>query len=169
MVPASNGAAERSVQILKQSLLKSVCEKQSKQMFSLKHKLANFLIMYRSTPHTVTGKTPAELFLKRQIRTRFSLLKPDLAKSVQEKQQEQKRQHDQGKRVLRSFVEEEPVRVRNFRGGQEKWLSATVIERKGPVSYLVQEGQRRCTVHVDHMLSKKCCSRIPHAWCVRDP
>ncbi|RXN15243.1 Retrovirus-related Pol poly from transposon opus [Labeo rohita] len=58
---------------------------------------------------------------------------PDLAKSVQEKQQEQKRQHDQGKRVLRSFVEEEPVRVRNFRGGQEKWLSATVIERKGPI------------------------------------
>ncbi len=82
--PASNGAAERSVQILKHSLLKSVCEKQGKQMFSLKHKLANFLIMYRSTPHSVTGKTPSELFLKRHIRTRFSLLKPDLAKSVHE-------------------------------------------------------------------------------------
>ncbi len=98
--------------------------------------------MYRSTPHSVTGKTPSKLFLKRHIRTRFSLLKPDLAKAVHEKQQQQKKQHDRGRRVLRSFVEEEPVRVRNFRGGQEKWLSATVIERKGPVSYLVQEGQR---------------------------
>lgn len=85
--PALNGAVERSVQILKHSLLKSVCEKQGKQMLSLKHKLANFLIMYRSTPHSVTGKTPSELFLKRHIRTRFTLLKPDLAKSVQEKQQ----------------------------------------------------------------------------------
>ncbi|RXN20196.1 olfactory receptor 4C3-like protein [Labeo rohita] len=84
----------------------------------------------------------------------FFPLKPDLARSVQEKQQEQNRQHDQRKRVLRSFVEEEPVRVRNFRGGQGKWLSATVIERKGPVSYLVQEGHRRHTVHVDHMLSR---------------
>lgn len=62
--------------------------------------------MYWSTPHTVTGKTPAELFLKRHIRTHFSQLKPDLAKSVQEKQQEQKKQHDQGRRVLRSFVED---------------------------------------------------------------
>ncbi|KAK9952876.1 hypothetical protein ABG768_016906, partial [Culter alburnus] len=34
----------------------------------------------------------------------------------------------------------------------EKWLSATVIERKGPVSYLVQDGQRRRTVNVDHSL-----------------
>lgn len=97
-----------------------------KQMLLLKHKLANFLIMYRSTHHTVTGKKPAELFLKRQMRTHFSLLKPDLAKSVQEKQQKQKRQHDKGKRVLRSFPEEEPVRIRNYRGGQEKWLSAKV-------------------------------------------
>ncbi|KAL1282351.1 hypothetical protein QQF64_001154 [Cirrhinus molitorella] len=109
----------------------------------------------------IARKTPAELFLKRQIRTRFSLLKPDLAKSIQEKQQKQKEQHDQGRRVLRSFVEEEPVRVRNFRGGQEKWLSATVIEKKGPVSYLVQEGQRRRTVHVDHMLPRKSAEGSP--------
>ncbi len=159
--PASNGAAERSVQILKHSFLKSVCEKQSKQMLSLKHKLANFLIMYRSTPHSVTGKTPSKLFLKRHIRTCFSLLKPDLAKSVHEKQQEQKKHHDKGRRVLRSFVEEEPIRIQNFRGGHEKWLSGTVIELKGPVSYLVQEGQRRRTVHVDHMLPRNSAEASP--------
>ena len=37
---------------------------------SLEHRLANFLILNRNTPHTVTGHSPAELFLVlgRQIR-----------------------------------------------------------------------------------------------------
>lgn len=110
--PASNGAVEWSVQILKQSLRK---------------------------------------------RTRFSLLKPDLAKHVQEKQkqQKQKKQHDGGKKVLRSFVEEELVR------GQEKCNSATVIERKGPVGYCVQEGERRRIVHVDQMLPRNFAEGFP--------
>ncbi len=151
---------------LNNSQLKSICEKQGKQMLSLKHKLANFLLMYCSTPHSVTGKTPSELFLKRHIRTRFSLLKPDLAKSVHEKQQEQKKQHDRGRQVLRAFVEEKQVGVRNFRGGQEKWLSPTMIEWKGPVlSQRVRE-DALCmwTIWCQEMLQ-----RDPHAWCVMDP
>lgn len=62
--PASNGAVERSVQILKRDLMKDVLEADSKVSFPLSHRLANFLLVYRSTPHTVTGRTPAELFLK---------------------------------------------------------------------------------------------------------
>lgn len=75
--PASNGAAERSVQTVKSALIKQVLA--DKQSVTLQHRLANFLLMYRSTPHTVTGVSPAGLFLKRQMRTRFSLLKPSLA------------------------------------------------------------------------------------------
>lgn len=97
-----------------------------------KHRLVNFLIMYCSTTHTVTGKTPSELFRKHHIRT----LKPDLTKYVQEKQLEQKKQHYQGKGVLWLFAEEEQVHVWNFRGGQEKWLRATVIERKEVTLYM---------------------------------
>lgn len=82
--PASNGAAERSVQTIKSSLMKQVLA--DKGSVTLQHRLANFLLMYRSTPHTVTGVSPAELFLKRQLRTWFSFLKPSLADTVEKKQ-----------------------------------------------------------------------------------
>lgn len=62
--PASNVAAERSVQILKRAQMKDVLEAEGKGFLSLSHRLANFLHMYRSTPHTVTGLTPAELFFE---------------------------------------------------------------------------------------------------------
>ena len=86
--PSSNGAAERSVQILKIRLEK-VCYGVHG---SLNQRLANFLLLYRSTPHTTTS--PAELFLKLQPRTRFSFLKPLLAQTVEDKQEIQRQQHD---------------------------------------------------------------------------
>jgi len=82
--PASNGAQERSVRVVKGAL-----EKQGLQEtggMTLKHRLPNFLIKYRSTPHSVTGRTPAELMVKRQLRTRLTLLKPNLAQAVENKQ-----------------------------------------------------------------------------------
>ena len=77
--PISNGAAERSVQILKRSLEKQVCEGVHG---SLNKRLSHFLLLCRSTLHSTTGRSPAELFLKRQLRTRFSLLKPELDQTI---------------------------------------------------------------------------------------
>ena len=59
--PASNGAAERSVQTAKMVLTKQVLEGKANSL-SLEHRLANFLILNHNTPHTVTGQSPAELF-----------------------------------------------------------------------------------------------------------
>ncbi|KAL4007050.1 solute carrier family 7 (D/L-type amino acid transporter), member 10 [Sarotherodon galilaeus] len=150
--PASNGAAERSVQILKRSLMKNVLEADGKATLPLSHRLANFLIMYRSTPHTVTGRTPAELFLKRQIRTRFSLLKPELSRHIEQKQSEQKRHHDYRTQPVRVFSEGDAVRIRNFSGGETIWTHGTVLKKMGSVTYLIQEGQRTRKIHVDHLL-----------------
>ncbi|MGH0136768.1 UNVERIFIED_CONTAM: hypothetical protein FKN15_070941 [Acipenser sinensis] len=111
--------------------------------------------MYWSTPHTVTGRSPAELFLKRQLRTRFTLLKPHLATTVENKQELQKLHHDKGTLSLRELTPQQQVLGRNFRGGREKWNGATVIKRMGPVTYLIQEGLRRRTVHIDHLLVKR--------------
>lgn len=132
--------------------MKEVLEAAEKGSLSLSHTLANFLLMYRSTPRTVTGRTPAELFLKRQIRTRFSLLKPELARRIEEKQAMLKSHHDRGGSSFRFFQECEAVRIRNFRGGVERWVQARVLKRLGAVNYQIQEGQRQRTVHVDHML-----------------
>ena len=79
--PTSNGAAKRSVRVVKEALEKQML--QGTGGMTLKHRLANFLIKYRSTPHSVTGRTPAELMVKRQLRTRLTLLKPNLALEVE--------------------------------------------------------------------------------------
>lgn len=151
--PASNGAAEKSVQTVKAALLKQVLGEEAQQLtMSLQHRLANFLLMYRSTPHSVTGVSPAELFLKRQLRTRFSLLKPSLARTVEEKQLKQKIHHDKATTKLRRLSPGDSVRVRNFREGKEKWFRATVTKRLGPVTYLINDGCRERSVHIDHLL-----------------
>ena len=52
--------------------------------------LSNFLLTYHSTVHNTTGRTPAELFLKREIRTRFNLLRPNLQEKVMNRQADYK-------------------------------------------------------------------------------
>ncbi|XP_060062524.1 uncharacterized protein LOC132543087 [Ylistrum balloti] len=147
----SNGAAERSFQILKQTLQKQVfdCDEQ----YTIQHRLSNLLLKYRSTPQTATGVSPAELFLQRQLRTPLSLLKPDTGSRVQQKQAEQKRQHDKGRVRVRTFSPKQTVRMRNFMGGQEKWMPGTIVRQLGPLTYLERVGPNIRYTHVDHILS----------------
>lgn len=67
--PSSNGLAETF-----------------KRLFTLVHRIDDVLLHYRNTPHTTTGTTPAELFLKRAPRTRLSLVKPSLQQKVENRQ-----------------------------------------------------------------------------------
>ena len=147
--PASNGAAERSVQIVKSALKKHfVSRKQGKADNRV---LADFLLTYRSTPHSVTGVSPAEIFLKRQVRTRLSLLKPDLSKTVQSAQKKQKQFHDKIDKV-RELNVNDPCMVRDFHSGQtERWVPGRITRQMGPRRYLVQIGQRSRFVHIDHL------------------
>ena len=110
--PASNGAAERSVQTAKTVLTKQVLNGKANSL-SLEHRLANFLILNRSTPHTVTGQSLAELFLGRQIRNCFTLLKSSLNRAMEEQQLKQKVHHDERRVKLREFNLNEVVLVRN--------------------------------------------------------
>ena len=83
--PASNGLAERFVQSFKTALKSSVNSR-----LSLSHRLANYLLSYRSTPHSTTGVSPSSLFLHRHIRTRFDLLRPDREARINQKQSKQR-------------------------------------------------------------------------------
>ena len=55
--PASNGLAERAVQTLKQGLRKS------STVDDMETRVSRFLFRYRTTPHSTTGVSPAELLL----------------------------------------------------------------------------------------------------------
>ena len=85
--PASNGLAERAVQIVKRGLKKVT-------LGSMNTRLAKVLFLYRITPQGTTGVSPAELLLGRRPHTRLDLLRPNTAGRVEERQQQQKQQHD---------------------------------------------------------------------------
>ena len=101
---------------------------------SFQQRLMNFLLSYRTTPHSTTNVTPCSLFLNRQVRTRFDLLRPSTEEDVASKQADQKLQHDQHAKPRELFLGQR-VLVRNIRPGQA-WIPGTVVERNGPLSYL---------------------------------
>ena len=75
--PATNGLAERFVQTLKQALRVS-----RKDGRTLNGRLNNFLISYRNARHSTTERSPAQLLLGRDLRSRLHLLKPNLRDTV---------------------------------------------------------------------------------------
>ena len=129
--PSTNGLAERFVQTFKQAMRAS---EQSGRPFH--HRLANFLLNYRTTPHGTTNRTPSSLFLKRDLRTRLDLLRPDDATMVGQKQAMQKQYHDSHAK-FREYLVGDNIMARNYAAGS-KWEAGTVVERKGPLSYMVQ-------------------------------
>ena len=64
--PSSNGEAERFVQTFKQAMRAAKNDEGV-----LQYEIAQFLLTYRSTLHSTTGVSPAELFLKRPLHTCF--------------------------------------------------------------------------------------------------
>ena len=68
--PSSNGLVERAVQTFKRSLQKIV-------RGDWITRLARFLLQQHSTPHSSTGVSPAELLMKRRIKTHLDCLRPD--------------------------------------------------------------------------------------------
>ena len=153
--PVSNGAAELSVRTAKVALTKQVLDGKASTL-TLKHQLANFFILNRRTPHTVTGQSPAELFLGRQIRNCFTLLKPNLNRAVEELKGKPKEYHDEGPVKFPVFKLNELVLVRNWRGGIEKWIPERISQVKGPRTYLVRCGNQIRFVHVDHLKGTGC-------------
>ena len=142
--PSTNGLAECFVRTLKRSLRTS-------HFKDLEQKLMDFLLSYRCTPHSTTNTAPCHLFLQRALRTRLDLLRPDLSEAVLRGQAAQKKTHDLHSRGRQFFVGQR-VLVRNLREGP-RWILGTVIERRGPLSYLVQVASGQVWKrHIDHLL-----------------
>ena len=114
--------------------------------------MSRFLLWYRLTPHTTTGVPPAELLLGRLPRSQLDLLKPELATKVQSKQEAQKKHHDLHAKQ-REFQVGDSVYVRDF--PSKSWMTGSVSEVKGPLSYNVTLSDGRVVRrHVEHIRSR---------------
>ncbi|XP_054287992.1 uncharacterized protein K02A2.6-like [Macrosteles quadrilineatus] len=150
--PASNGLAERMVQTTKDVFLKQLLEDSKTTLNrTLQHRLDSFLFAYRNTPHSTTGMTPAEMFLKTIPRTPLSLLKPHLSDDMKRKQEETKARADTRRGKQRSFNKGDMVLVRTVRQEKINWQSGVIFKVVSPVTYLVNvEGKTRF-IHADHL------------------
>ena len=108
---------------------------------ALSHRLAEFLLSYRTTPHATTNHLPGELFLKRSLRTRFDLLRNPTGEVVEFKQAGQKQYRDRRSR-LRCLFSGSPIMVRNYHG-DVRWIPGTILQKLGPVTYSVDLGMVR--------------------------
>ncbi len=143
--PSSNGAVERFVQTFKRAMKASAGDARP-----LSQRLSNFLLSYHSTLHATTNRSPSELFLGRRVRTRLDLLRPSCDRQVDRRQAQQEADHDRRACSLELFVGQQ-VMARNLRPGAP-WIAGVVIERLGPLTYLVQvDNGQLWKRHLDHL------------------
>ena len=120
--PSSNGEAERFVRTFKEAMKTGKSDG-----LTLTHRLQNFLLSYRTTPHTTTGTPPSELLMGRHLRTRWDLLRPDVERQVQWRQSKQKDRHDLHA-CPRCFSVGQSVMARNFRAGAA-WVPGVIVQQ----------------------------------------
>ena len=77
-------------------------------------------------------------------------MRPDISGKITSKQAHQKLYHDQHSAGRQLFIGQR-VMVRNFCAG-DKWIAGTIMERTGPLSYLVQvTGGQMWKRHIDQL------------------
>ena len=119
--PASNRAVERLVQTFKKAMMSKL-----QKGVTISQMLSSFLLSYRTTPHSTTNVTPAELFMNRNIRTRLDLIQPNIESTVTKAQGMQKAQHDTKAKETRYMIGEN-VMAKNYWNGP-KWVPGVIVE-----------------------------------------
>ncbi|KAM3961452.1 LOW QUALITY PROTEIN: uncharacterized protein ACR2FA_004568 [Aphomia sociella] len=124
--PATNGLAERMVQTVKDKL-----RKMSDIPWDIR--IPNMLLGLRATPCSSTNKSPAELLMNRRLRTLLDTIHP---KNISNKKVEQQVEVNAQTKHRESNVGQKVI-YRNY-GSGPRWMSGTVINKKGPSSYEVE-------------------------------
>lgn len=144
--PATNEAAENFVGILKDKVKKII-----KGGRTLEDAINIFLFDYRSVKHSTTGKSPAFLMLKRELRTRFDLLRPRTENVVYDKQHDQIISRKGSRNV--SFEEGDTILTDNYGKGKQK-LEGTIAKQLSPSTFEIQvEPEKVWKRHTDQIIS----------------
>ncbi|XP_037965358.2 uncharacterized protein K02A2.6 isoform X1 [Plutella xylostella] len=145
--PATNGAAERFVQTFKNHVKKIV-----DSGHNLEYATNLFLFDYRTSVNRTTGVSPAKLLFGRELRSRFSLLRPQPISTRLQMHNEKLKQYYQGSRSV-LFNVGEKVMIRDYRNKAKKWILGQVQECLTPgVTYMVEAQGRVVKRHVNQML-----------------
>lgn len=136
--PATNGLAERNVQTIKNRL------KTQNNTKPIHLKLQEILFKYRATPLNC-GRSPAELYLGRQLRIKLDALRP---------YHPSKNAVQYPNSSLRSLKVGERVQGRNYKNNKQIWEFGIVTARLGALHYNVQlDSGRIIKRHINQLRS----------------
>ncbi len=110
---------------------------------TIDEKLCRILFSYRTTPHPTTGETPSMLLMKRELRTRFSDIRPSLD------QQKDFDTFDNNAQCVQKYKTGDNVFVKNLRSGP-RWLPGIITEVLQR-AYYVQVGDAVWKRHEDQL------------------
>lgn len=139
--PASNGQAENMVKLVKTGIRKQ-------RPAPLLTKLQRWLFQYRNTPHTTTGKSPAEMLFRRAPRTHLTLLHPS------EERQRQRCSSAGAGAASRCFRTGDAVYITEVTDSAFKWLPGTVLDVCGPSCRVLLQDGRQFRRHLDHIRAR---------------
>ncbi|XP_063532135.1 uncharacterized protein K02A2.6-like isoform X1 [Cydia strobilella] len=146
--PATNGAAERFVQTFKSHVKKIIASGKP-----LEDAINLFLVDYRTSVNRATGVSPSKLMYQRELRTRFSLLRPQPVSARLQINNEKLVEFSKGNRNV-TFDVGTKVMVRDYRDKKRKWIAGEIKECLTPgVTYLVNVEGRDIKRHVNQMLA----------------
>lgn len=109
--PASNGQPERREEESSANAQRGL---RRWKEGGVKSRSARFLFRYRTTLHLTTGVPPAEMLMRKHLRTKLDLLRTSVAERVYERQSKQKATHDHLSKE-RDIQVDDNVYVRDFR------------------------------------------------------
>ena len=139
--PSTNGQAERYVQTVKDALYAMKTSKRT-----LRNNLNEFLRQFRRAPHSTTGQSPSQLFLRRELRTRLDLTRPeDVRTKVSEKQRAEMDS------TFRTLEVGQSVYFLSGNINMNKWLPGTIESRIGDLHYLVNYQGKLVKRHIDQI------------------
>lgn len=105
---------------------------------NLQDAVKQFLLDYRTTPYRATNQTSEKLFLRWEVKTRFSLLRPEDSKDHIYDTQNRPIINYRDTRSV-NFKVGDSVGVTDYREGKINWTKAKIIKEIVPgVTYLVE-------------------------------
>ena len=114
--PQANGLVERHNRTLLKAIKTACSEGKDWRAY-----IYTFLLAYRSTPHTITGKSPAEIMFGRKLRTKL----PEMERKTVEDTE------------IRSREEERKAKIKEYGDGRRKASESTIkVGDKVLVTYL---------------------------------